>query len=106
MAARCFLRLGWDKDKQSPILLQESIYSNVKYAALSKAMNQMALDKAQQLGIPLIEKDKYRAGHGTPYVGTFSFLGSDYPYIYSDAAGGIVDGLKGFDIKNAYLVTS
>ena len=61
MASRCFLRLGWDKDHKTAVLLQESIYSNVKEVALSKAMNQMAVDKAKQLGIPLIEKDKYRA---------------------------------------------
>ena len=49
MVARCFLRLGWDKDKQSAVLLQEPIYSNVKDAALSQAINQMAVDKAKQL---------------------------------------------------------
>ncbi len=106
MTARCFLRLGWDNDKQTAVLLQESIYSNVKDAVLSNAMNQMAVDKAKQLGIPLIEKDRYRGLHGKPYEGTFSFLGGDYPYVYSDAARGLVDGLKGFDIKNCYYASS
>lgn len=106
MTARCFLRLGWDNDKQTAVLLQESIYSNVKDAVLSNAMNQMAVDKAKQLGIPLIEKDKYRGQHGKPYEGTFTFLGGDYPYVYSDAAGGLVDGLKGFEIKNCYSASN
>ena len=105
MVARCFLRLGWDKDKQSAVLLQEPIYSNVKDAALSQAINQMAVDKAKQLGIPLIE-NRARAAHGAPYKGTFSFLGSDYPFVYSDSARGIVDGIKGFEIKDSYLVAS
>ncbi len=106
IVARSMLRLGWNKEEKSLVLLQEPVYSNVRNAELSKAIQKKAVEKARQLKIPLIENDKVREGRGELYKGTFSFLGSDYPYIYSDAARGVVDGLKGFDVSNCYVVNT
>ena len=103
IAARSLLRLGWDKKNGKPLILQERIYSNVHDPNLVQKINEIALKKAQKMGIPLLAK-REPGSQGGMYPGSFSYLGGDFPYVYSDAAGGVMDGIQGFDIEECTLL--
>ncbi len=102
IVARSIVRLGWDKVNDRPVLLQEKIYSSIRDAKLTQLMNEMVLRKAESMGIPLLGE---RGSSPHKYPGTFSYLGGDFPFVQSDAARGISDGINGFDITDCALLS-
>jgi hypothetical protein len=99
LVARSWLRLMCD-DKNTPVLLQERIYSNFKDAAIEDAINQWAVEKAKEMSIPLVAKE---TSQEKLYEGTVKHLGGLAPYLYSDASGGVKNQpFETFDCRVLY----
>jgi hypothetical protein len=91
MVARSFMRLMWDSDNATPVILLERIYSNVLEPSINHAIKKWAIEKARAMGVPLVanEIEDIMAPF---YSGKVEHLGGYAPFIYSDAAGGIKEG--------------
>ncbi len=95
--ARCLFRLLWDKDKDRPVLFQDRIYPAPCLAEHQKALDDLALEVASEMGCSLATCN---GGEGSVRLESY---GSPAPYEYEDAAGGVrVRGV--FIIPNARLV--
>ncbi len=82
--ARCKLQLLWDGEK--PVLFRERFYSKGPLSEQHKvALNELAKQKAKELGVPLLCKEE--EGGGVLYGKTLHALGGPAPYEYSDGAG-------------------
>ncbi len=80
--ARCKLQLLWDGEQ--PVLFRERFYSKGALSEQHKAaLNELAKQKAKELGVPLLCKD----GEGEFYDKTLHARGGPAPYEYSDGAG-------------------
>ena len=105
--ARSVLRLGWDDRAKKPVLLLEPEYYNVKDPSVSKAILDMAIEKAKIMGLTLVQKNFPEEGDEKevkedreklpPYNGSITFLQGLAPFTYCDSAQTIfgVGGLKG-----------
>ena len=104
LVARCLLRLMWDSKNNMPVLLQERLYSNTKNAIVKEKIDELAIEKAKKMGIPLVSKE---IGSGDPYNGKVEFLGGGLaPFIYSDAGDGdsVKDTSKSFEVTGAHVL--
>jgi hypothetical protein len=102
LVARSVIRLLWDDKNQTPILLQERIYSNrMENKGLEEAINNWAIRKAKEMNIPLVSKE---VGAGDLYKGTVEFLGGRAPFVYTDAGGGVKNGQNSFIIEGCHLL--
>lgn len=99
LIARSVLRLFWDDKHNTPVLLQERLYSNVQDYSFKEAINKWAVEKAKAMGVPLVSSE---VGEGTPYTGNVKFLGGRAPFMYSDASGGVMRGP--FETKGTHLL--
>ena len=82
IVARCMLALLWDGKK--PVLYRERFYPDQIPEAQKQALNVLAKQVAQKLGLPLTCGE----GH-IPYQSILQALGGPAPYEYSDGAVGI-----------------
>ena len=101
LIARSILRLMWDDDNETPVLLQERLYSNVNDPIVKKEINKWAIEKAKTMNLSLVSKE---IGMGKPYAGKVQFLGGFAPFIYSDACGGVMNGLSEFQVAGCYTL--
>lgn len=78
--ARCLLRILLDGDK--PVLFRDKFYAFNLTPQQKDALNQMAVAKAQALGIPVVSQD----GSGKSYDRPLEALGGPSPWEYCDGA--------------------
>ena len=95
IVARSILRLLWDTNGNSPVLMQERIYSNVLNANLTDALDKFAKAEAERLGIALYRQD----GGGSASLESF---GSIAPWEYVDSAAGVHENGK-FTVVKAVM---
>ena len=81
--ARCILRLLLDGEK--PVLFRERLYPDGLSDDYTRALNGLALKKAQNLKVPLTSLD----GTGQVYPHSLQALGGPAPFEYSDGSGGV-----------------
>ena len=96
IVARSILRLLWDKTGNSPVLMQERVYSNIADDNLTVALDKFAKAQSERLGLPLYRYD----GTGTANLESF---GSNAPWEYVDSANGVHANGK-FTITKASVV--
>lgn len=95
IVARCIARLLWDGEKA--VLFRERIYPDVVPPHLVKALNQMAMKKAQALNIPFVAQD----GLGERYEKELKALGGPSPWEYCDGAAVGVSANGVYTIKSS-----
>lgn len=102
--ARSMMRLLLDKDKNTPVLLQEPIYPKNPQDKYAKLLSQACLGRAQELGIPLLSQELPQAGEIERYSGTILCLPGRTPFEYVDSStDGIKSGKEGYVIPGNTL---
>ncbi|CRX39577.1 hypothetical protein [Estrella lausannensis] len=82
IVSRCMLRLLWDGEKS--VIFRERLYPDSIPSEHEAALNALAKQIAQDLGVPLTSQD----GEGS-YGKDLMALGGPAPYEYSDGSGGL-----------------
>ncbi|WP_098037740.1 hypothetical protein [Estrella lausannensis] len=82
IVSRCMLRLLWDGEK--PVIFRERLYPDSIPSEHQAALNALAKQIAQDLGVPLTSKDGENR-----YGKDLEALGGPAPYEYSDGSGGV-----------------
>ena len=98
--ARAILRVLYDKANKTAVLFLERHYASVSDSSLSIALNNYAIEYAKQVGLPLTTTTAVSDSDDDQYDGTIAALGSNAPFEYSDAGGGITNG--SFEVKRPY----
>jgi hypothetical protein len=85
---RALLRLAVN-DKEQPLLILERVYSHHTKECINRVIEDLATQKADQLGIPLITKNHvYNRGFEQTQNISLS-VGGQYGWYYSDIVGGL-----------------
>lgn len=92
--ARVVLRILWDEENKQPVLFQERLYSSPGvFDAGIKAIDNMCIEKARFLQIPLVKSREEQNQRGNAYQYLLKSFNSFTPFEYVDAEGlGEVDG--------------
>jgi hypothetical protein len=92
--ARHILRILWDGKKT--VLMLEQRYPAVVAAKLQEALKSFAIQRAWELGLPLVNKEPNNAGPVYPLP--IQSLGSNAPFEYCDnsSSGGVTRGVYQF----------
>lgn len=107
LVARAIIRLMWDEKNQRPVLLQEQLYSNVKDDAMQQAINDLAKEKAKQMGICLVSNNigaREKLSSEELYNGTVEFLGGFAPFIYFDSSGAMKQGQEKVSVSHCFTL--
>ena len=91
LKARAVLRLLFDEENKIPVLFLERHYASLRHPDFAIALNAYAIEYAKQMGLPLVTKEACHKG--MHYTGTIASLGSNAPSEYSDAGGGVTQGI-------------
>ena len=97
--ARSIFKLLWDKEKNTPVLFFEQIYPEKLSKAQKDALEKLAIDKAQRLGLSL-----YCTASSANSEVQLSSLGCRAPYEYSDANATTTFGV--YTINQAHCLYS
>jgi hypothetical protein len=93
IVTRAIFRILWDKTNRTPVLLKERTYSRSGTAPrIEKALDEMFLQRAQTLNIPLVASKSGRPDL-VAYPNTISSLSSKAPFEYVDAGSGATEGV-------------
>ncbi|MEX1013263.1 MAG: hypothetical protein WDZ27_06175, partial [Waddliaceae bacterium] len=98
LKARSFVRLLLDKNN-NPILFLERAYPGNMSAENRDMIIQGAIEKAKQLGVPLLSS---QMGRGEGYRGVIQSTGSYAPYEYADAGAGVTEGV--WSVRDSYIL--
>lgn len=99
MAARAIFRLLWDDSANKAVLFMERIYPSPVDAAIEKALNNAAQQRAQALGLTLL-KATFEI-EGQQYPNTVGSLDGRVPFEYVDAGRGVEE--KIWNLENTYV---
>ncbi|MBS0625421.1 MAG: hypothetical protein JSS32_05165 [Verrucomicrobia bacterium] len=105
--ARSIVKLLWSDSLQKPVILMERPYSRIPAQQIKDALVREAIDRAKELGLPLVVKDapfnKYIALK-KKLKGEIRSFGSLFPGEHTDAAGGYKH--KGiYSIRHPHLLS-
>ena len=102
--ARAILRLLLDKKTQQPILFLERIYPNNVKNEWKKGLLDLAQQKAETIGLPLVSKE-VKKEKNISYENALISLGSPAPYEYVDGVKGVTKGGV-FEIGSCHLLSN
>lgn len=88
--ARCIFRILWNDTTQQPVLFQDRIYPSTAQETHSKALTDLAKQRAKDLGIALYTACDKKEENAIADV--IMSLGSPAPYEYEDASDGVMLG--------------
>ncbi len=83
--ARSIFRILWDPKANQPVLFQDRIYPPDCNKTVAQALNQLAKERAKDLGLPLYIESKRSDTDDRPNPTPIVSLGSPAPYEYEDA---------------------
>lgn len=100
--ARGIFKMLWDDTKKAPVLFLETIYPKHTNSAFVQGIKNMALKRAGDLGVEVLNKVIEQSDS---YEGTVSSLGSRAPYEYVDSISLPLTNGK-YTISNVYYLKS